>query len=226
MQDCSAAKNEVKIKKEKVQLTVFSRTRHARFLWYTGEHWKEKGWLTLDSLKVRHFYHCHGEPVAKGKLLFRCVWCVFVYDTTQTGKRQFLSKLTAETARVRLGAAWVRDEAWATAKELVNKQTWWPLTKPSVPLLNIPLHVSLILFQSSHLNLLHSWPATSDYIKSLHYPQPQVLYWNTHSLPIKSTHIYNHRPSAWTHEVVSMSNRLSLDGKLAAGPINSRQQQK
>lgn len=118
------------------------------------------------------------------------------------------------------------DEAWATAKELVNKQTWWPLTKPSVPLLNIPLHVSLILFQSSHLNLLHSWPATSDYIKSLHYPQPQVLYWNTHSLPIKSTHIYNYRPSAWTHEVVSMSNRLSLDGKLAAGPINSRQQQK
>lgn len=138
MQDCSAAKNEVKRKKEKVQLTVFSRTRHARFLWYTGEHWKEKGWLTLDSLKVRHFYHRHGEPVAKGKLLFRCVWCVFVYDTTQTGKRQFLSKSTAETARVRLGAAWVRDEAWATAKELVNKQTWWPLTKPSVPLLNIP----------------------------------------------------------------------------------------
>lgn len=96
MQDCSAAKNEVKIKKEKVELTVFSRTRHARFLWYTGEHWKEKGWLTLDSVKVRHFYHRHGEPVAKGKLLFRCVWCVFVYDTTQTGKKPFLSKSTAE----------------------------------------------------------------------------------------------------------------------------------
>lgn len=115
-----------------------------------------------------------------------------------------------ETHGGRLGAVWVRGEAWATADTLVNEQTWRPPAAPSHSLLHH--HPSLLRSSSLHCTLD---PSPLIWLK---------LYIN-HAAPVPSTprlHAYTHRAcqsnvpyrSTYTVQPPSPSSDLSLTSRL------------
>lgn len=58
-----------------------------------------------------------------------CVQHIIKWEKTSSKRgRQIICvyKRARETDQARLGAVWVRGEAWATADKLVNEQTWRP----------------------------------------------------------------------------------------------------
>lgn len=180
-----------------------------------------------------------------------CVQHIIKWEKTSSKRswhKLFVCTREQETDQARLGAVWVRGEAWATADKLVNEQTWRPPcgTVTSFPPSPTPTlrSSSAVTLASTVLLTSHLWfdwnftltaqplsPLPPGYMLIHTEPVNQMFHITSHIQPSPITlhPASEFSPDLYIHEVVQLSVKyaaLRRGHEPPQGPTDRRQQRK